>query len=219
MKKIILILVALIRYTALFAQSAAGDPVIMTINGKPVPRSEFEYSYNKNNGADVIDKKTVAEYADLFINYKLKVCAALDARLDTVKAFRDEYTMYRDQQIRPTMVSDADVLTEARKAYDRAKEQIGPKGLVQPAHILIRLSTQASQAEQDKVKARVDSVYRALKGGADFAELAKKVSDDKGSAVRGGLLPWIATGQTLPEFEEAAFAYHPDERAQATRAV
>ena len=102
MKKIILILVALIQYTALFAQSAAGDPVIMTINGKPVPRSEFEYSYNKNNGADVIDKKTVAEYADLFINYKLKVCAALDARLDTVKAFRDEYTMYRDQQIRPT---------------------------------------------------------------------------------------------------------------------
>ena len=214
MKKIILILVALIQYTALFAQSAAGDPVIMTINGKPVPRSEFEYSYNKNNGADVIDKKTVAEYADLFINYKLKVCAALDARLDTVKAFRDEYTMYRDQQIRPTMVSDADVLAEARKAYDRAKEQIGPKGLVQPAHILIRLSTQASQAEQDKVKARVDSVYRALKGGADFAELAKKVSDDKGSAVRGGLLPWIATGQTLPEFEEAAFALQTGQMSQ-----
>ena len=45
----------------------------MTINGQPVSRSEFEYSYNKNNAEGVIDKKTVEEYVDLFINYKLKV--------------------------------------------------------------------------------------------------------------------------------------------------
>ena len=54
-----------------FAQS--GDPVIMTIAGQPVHRSEFEYSYNKNNAEGVIDKKTVDEYVDLFINYKLTI--------------------------------------------------------------------------------------------------------------------------------------------------
>ena len=43
----------------------------MTINGQPVSRSEFEYSYNKNNAEGVIDKKSVDEYVDLFINYKL----------------------------------------------------------------------------------------------------------------------------------------------------
>ena len=53
------------------------DPIIMTINGLPVSRSEFEYSYNKNNTEGVIDKKSVDEYVDLFINYKLKVQAAL----------------------------------------------------------------------------------------------------------------------------------------------
>jgi peptidyl-prolyl cis-trans isomerase SurA len=58
--------------TVAFAQD---DPVIMTINGQPVNRSEFEYSYNKNNSDGVIDKKTVEEYVDLFINYKLKVAA------------------------------------------------------------------------------------------------------------------------------------------------
>ncbi len=214
MKKTILSLFVFVQYTALFAQSFIADPVIMTINGQAVPRSEFEYSYNKNNGADVIDKKTVEEYADLFINYKLKVCAALAARLDTAKAFRDEYLMYRDQQVRPTMVTDADVLVEARKLYDRAKEQIGPKGLVQPAHILLKLSTKATQAEQDKTKARIDSVYRALKGGADFGEMAKKVSDDKGSAARGGLLPWIGPGQTFTEFEEAAYALEKGQMSQ-----
>ena len=62
-----------------FAQ--ATDPVIMTINGKQVLRSEYEYSYNKNNSEDVIDKKSVDEYVDLFVNYKLKVQAALEAHL------------------------------------------------------------------------------------------------------------------------------------------
>ena len=154
MKKLVITFIALAQCVAVLPQQKA-DPVIMTINGQPVPRSEFEYSYNKNNGEDVIDKKTVAEYADLFINYKLKVCAALAAHLDTAKSFRDEYTMYRDQQVRPTMVTDADVEAEARKVYDRAKEQIGEQGLIQPAHILIQLSTKATQAEQDKAKARI----------------------------------------------------------------
>ena len=56
----------LVSSTFVFAQTS--DPVVMTINGVPVPRSEFEYSYNKNNGADVIDKKSVDESVDLFIN-------------------------------------------------------------------------------------------------------------------------------------------------------
>jgi len=216
MKKfLITILLALVQYAALMAQSPVSDPVIMTINGTPVPRSEFEYSYNKNNGDDVIDRKSVEEYAELFINYKLKVCEALAARLDTMKSFRDEYTMYRDQQVRPTMVTDADVLEEARKVYSRAKEQIGSRGLILPAHILIRLSTQATQAEQDKAKGRIDSVYRALKGGADFADLAKAVSDDKGTAVRGGQLPyWVGPGQTFKEFEDVAYTLQTDQMSQ-----
>lgn len=190
MKKIALSLIALLQCVVLLAQNS--DPIVMTINGKAVSRSEFEYSYNKNNGADVIDKKTIDEYVDLFINYKLKVCAALDARLDTMKSFRDEYTMYRDQQIRPTMVTDADVLSEALNVYNRAKERIGSKGLILPAHILIRVPTQSTLVEQNSAKSRIDSVYRAIKGGADFAELAKTVSDDKGTGGRGGVLPyWV----------------------------
>ena len=53
--------------TQMHAQTA--DPVIMTIAGKPVLRSEFEYSYNKNNSEGVIDKKTVDEYVPLFVDY------------------------------------------------------------------------------------------------------------------------------------------------------
>lgn len=190
---------------------AQSDPVVMTVAGVDVPRSEFEYSYNKNNGEGVVDKKTVEEYVDLFVNYKLKVAAALDAKLDTMSSFRQEYAMYRDQQVRPTMVTDADVLARAQRIYDRTKEAIGSRGLVRPAHILLALSTQATQQEQDRAKQRIDSVYNALKAGADFGELARKVSDDTRSAQDDGLLPWLGPSQAIKEFEDVAYSLQTGE--------
>ena len=201
---------------ALLAVSASAqqDPVVMTVNGVDVPRSEFEYSFNKNNSDGVIDKKSVDEYVDLFVNYKLKVAAAMDEKLDTLSSFKQEFAMYRDQQVRPTLVTDAEVLAEARKAYDRTKEAIGPRGLILPAHIFLRLSTKATAQEQEKVRQRADSVWRALKAGADFAELAGKVSQMSRTASRGGTIGWMQPNQTYPEFEDAAYALQPGEFSQ-----
>ena len=209
--------IALSLFAAITSQQTlaqSSDPTVMTINGVPVSRSEFEYSYNKNNGEGVIDQLSVDEYVTLFINYKLKVAAALDARLDTLSSFRQEYAMYRDQQVKPTMVTDAEVLTEARLMYDRTKAMIGNRGLVRPAHILLKLSTKATAQQQEIIKQRIDSIYNALQGGADFAEMAKKVSDDSGSADRGGELPWIAPSQTLKEFEDVAYSLAPGQMSK-----
>ncbi len=199
-------------FSSVAAQTA--DPVIMTINGQPVLRSEFEYSYNKNNSEGVIDKKTIDEYVDLFINYKLKVAAALDARLDTLTSYKNEFAQYRDQQIRPSLVTDADIEAEAKRIYESTKTSIGPDGLVLPAHIFLHVGQKATQEEQDKAKQRIDSVYNALKKGADFAELAQKVSQDMGSARNGGQIGWIQRNQTLKEFEEAAFALKAGEMSK-----
>ena len=79
------------------AHAQQNDPTIMTINGQPVSRSEFEYSYNKNNSEGVIDKKSVADYVDLFINYKLKAAAASDAMTDSLRSLKSESRSYRDQ--------------------------------------------------------------------------------------------------------------------------
>ena len=187
------------------------DPVIMVVNGDPVTRSEFEYSFNKNNSEGVIDKKSVEEYVDLFINYKLKVAAALDAKYDTLQSFKLEFAQYRDQQVMPAFVTDADMEAEAHKIYDQTVEQIGPDGLIQCAHILITAKQQAPQSEWDAAKVRIDSIYQALKNGANFAELAKKVSQDPGSAREGGLLPFVQRGRLVKEFEDAAYALQPGE--------
>lgn len=203
---------ALLFGVAAFAQ--ANDPVIMTINGAPVLRSEFEYSYNKNNSEGVIDKKTVEEYVDLFVNYKLKVVAAIDAKFDTLTSFKNEFAQYRDQQVRPTIITDADVDAEALKIYENTKNSIGERGLIRPAHIFLMLRQQASQADVDKAKVRIDSIYKALQGGADFEELAKTLSQDPGSARDGGLLPWIGPNQTLKEFEDQAYALNVGEMSK-----
>ncbi|MBR6320978.1 MAG: peptidylprolyl isomerase [Prevotella sp.] len=183
-----------------------GDPIIMTINGTDVPRSEFEYSYNKNNSEGVIDKKSVEDYVDLFINYKLKVLAALDAHYDTLQSYKDEFAQYRDQQVMPMLVTDADMEAEAHKIYDQTVERIGPDGLIKTAHILISCKQQAPKEEWDAAKVRIDSIYQALQQGADFADLATRLSQDPGSAPKGGELPYVQHGQLVKEFEEAAFA-------------
>lgn len=197
------------------AAQAQNDPVIMTINGQPVTRSEFEYSYNKNNSEGVIDKKSVDEYVDLFVNYKLKVAAAIEAGIDTTASFKNEFAQYRDQQIRPYIITDADVTEEARRIYDRTQRQVDSLGgLIKPSHILLRLDQKASQEQQNRAKIRIDSIYNALKAGADFATLARKCSDDKGTAVDGGQLPWVQPGQTVTEFEKAAYALRKGEISQ-----
>ena len=198
--------------SALVAQTT--DPIIMTVAGVDVPRSEFEYSYNKNNTDGVIDRKSVEEYVELFVNYKLKVQAALDERLDTTTAFRQEFAQYRDQQVLPTFVTDADMLAEAHKVYDQTKENIGPDGLVSAAHILILTPQKATEEQQRDAKRRIDSIYTALKAGADFETLAKQVSQDPGSARRGGLLGWFSRHQMIKEFEDAAFALQPGQMSE-----
>ena len=195
--------------------NAQNDPVVMTINGHPVTRSEFEYSYNKNNSETVVDKKSVDEYVDLFINYKLKVQAAMDAGIDTTKSFRSEFLLYRNQQIRPSFINNTDIENEAWKIYKATQTRVDSLGgLVRPAHILVGLRQNAPADAQAKVKERIDSIYNALQGGADFAELARKCSDDRRSAVEGGLLPWLQKGQTLKEFEDVIFSLKKGEMSK-----
>ncbi|MBR0201910.1 MAG: peptidylprolyl isomerase [Bacteroidaceae bacterium] len=181
------------------------DPIVMRVAGYDVTRSEFEYNYNKNNTDGVIDKKTVAEYAELFVNYKLKVQAAKDIHLDTLTSFKKEFRTYRDQQIRPLLVPEGAEEAEVRKYYDAQAKRVGDSYMILPAHIFLPVQQQAAPEVQAKAHERIDSIYKALQGGADFAELAKKHSEDRMTAPRGGVIQWLGPKDFLPVLDSVAY--------------
>src|SRR5205085_2435953 len=75
------------------------------------------------------------------------------------------------------------------------------------AHILINAAKDAPAADREKAKAKAESLLaEARKNPAGFAELAKKNSDDTGSAARGGDLDFFGRGAMVKPFEDAAFA-------------
>lgn len=307
MKKIVLSLV-LVSLSLVQLFSLTDDPTIMTINGKRVPLSEFTYIYNKNNSNNVVEKKTLDEYVDMFVDFKLKVEEALSLQMDTLPTFKNELNTYRMQlgeqyltdqnkqealleeayqrtkeeveayhilvQI-PATGTSADTLAayqKAMKIYERANKEdfetlarevsddprvgqfggyvgwitalrtpypfettayntpvgevakpirtfIGyhiikvtgrrpSPGKFKVAHILL-LDNRSDATSSQKNKQRIDSIYDALKEGASFGKLAKKLSQDPGSAMKEGELPWFGSGEMIPLFEKTAFALTP----------
>lgn len=185
---------------------AQDDPVLMTINGKQVTRSEFEYSYNKNNTEGVIDKKSVEEYVPLFIDFKLKVAAAEDAKYDTLTSVIKDLRSYKEQMVLPTIVDKDFIEREAKATYDNTAARFAGQDILTASHILVLMRQDATDAQQRAAKQRIDSIYNAIQNGADFATLAKQCSDDKASAVKGGRLGQFGKGMMIPDFENAVYA-------------
>ena len=103
-------------------------------------------------------------------------------------------------------ISDA----QLRAAYSASMDNFRVPERVHARHILIK-TVDKSDAEKKQLLAKAQDVLKQLKGGADFAELAKKYSDDTGTAPKGGDFDWFVKGQMVPEFEKAAFSMKPKE--------
>jgi peptidyl-prolyl cis-trans isomerase SurA len=283
------------------------DEVLMTINDRKITVGEFERIYNKNNSNPSIEKQTVDEYLELFINFKLKVIEAEERGMDTTAAFLREFNGYKKQLARPYLSDKAEQEVLVQEAFKRAQTDIHAshilirldetatpedtlkayekimkirnriesgedfstvakatsedpsvqanggdigwftvfrmiypfetvayntppgrvsmpvrtrfgyhiikvhekrpaEGEVRVAHIMVMTPESMSDADKIRAKEKIDNLYDSLKSGKDFAGLAKKYSEDRGSASNGGELPWFGTGRMVPEFEDAAFA-------------
>lgn len=113
----------------------------------------------------------------------------------------------------PTGVS-ADAVKEY---YEKNTSAYSSPERVDVSHILLRLAEDAPAAEVEKAKARLEALLAELKKGADFAELARKNSEDTMSAPNGGQVGMVARGDTVPPFEEAAFALKDGEVSAPVR--
>lgn len=184
-----------------FAAQKNNDPVVMTVGGIDVPRSEFEYLYNKNSQQQVGDQ-SIDEYAGMFSLYKMKVAAALEAGIDTTEAFRNEFRGYRSELAAPYLTDSASIKKFMLEDYDRAAEE------VEAIHIMLFKNRDYRFNRQLPV--RLDSIRDVIENkGGDFADLAARFSQDRGSASKGGNMGFIRAASFPYEFETAAWTLAP----------
>jgi peptidyl-prolyl cis-trans isomerase D len=101
--------------------------------------------------------------------------------------------------------------SDLRTYYSDHQDQYRVPEEVQVSHILIKTPAAGADGKVDdkaveEARKKAEDVLKQLKAGAKFEDLAKKYSDDPGSAKKGGDLGWIGRGRTVPEFEKAAFS-------------
>src|SRR5215467_7450366 len=97
---------------------------------------------------------------------------------------------------------------ELQDRYNRDIDQYNVANRVHAQHILF-MTVGKTDAEVDEIRKKAEDVLKQAKKGAKFDELAKKYSEDPGSKEKGGDLGWLVQGQTVPEFEKAAFSLQP----------
>ena len=177
----------------------------------------------------VSDKEARAEYARKNEKIGLQYIAFSDKDFAskvnkdpaTVKAYfeknRAEFRIPEKRDFNLIVGSVADFMpsvhitdAELQKRYQDNLDSYRVPERVDVRHILIK--TQGKPKDQwPQLKAKAETILKELQHGGDFAQLAKKNSEDPGSAEKGGELGWITKGQTVPNFEKAAFSLKPGE--------
>ena len=155
------------------AQNKLDNKVLMTIADEQVSVKEFMDVYSKNNvNNEVIDKKSLEEYLDLYINFKLKVKEAEFLKMDTAKAFKKELEGYRKQLAKPYFTNDEVSEALLQEAYNRKMKD------VRASHILLMLDKDAAPADTLKVYNRAMDLHKRILAGEAFAAVAEKESED-----------------------------------------
>lgn len=177
------------------------DPVIMTVDGKPVHKSEFLQIYLKNNDAPRYDKEALDEYMDLFVKFKLKVAEAEALGYDTIPKLMRELNGYRKQLALPYLIDSTKNEELIKEAYERMKTE------VRASHILIRVESNASPDDTLAAYNRLMSLKKRIEKGEDFASVArsKMGSEDPSAANNGGDLGYFTAFQMVYPFEEKAY--------------
>lgn len=184
----------------------------IALEGIFVPPTEVEQEFRRRN------ERIKIEYIALMPE---RLRSQVTATTEELKAYFNSnragftYPEKRSFQILvsdPARMAASITIPEAtlKQLYDSQKDRFRVNERVRGRHILLK-TTGKSKEEVAKIQAKAEGLLKQVKGGADFAEIAKKNSEDEGSAVRGGDLGWFERGQMVKPFEQAAFSLKPNE--------
>ena len=172
-----------------------------------IPDPALDQEYRRRN--DKVKLAVVSFTADSF----RKDATASDADIASYfAAHTADFKIPEKRKIRYLLI-DVDALrakvvvpaADVERAYNNSIEQYSTPEQVRASHILFKTEGKDDAA----VKAKAEEVLKQAKAGADFAELAKKYSEDESSAKNGGDLDYFGKGRMVPEFDQVAFTLQP----------
>ena len=194
---------------------------LMRINGKAVSAEEFLYIYEKNNQEGALDPKTMEEYLDMFINFKLKVAEAESQGIDTTEAFKKELKGYRAQATPKYLQDKAAMDSLVEMSYRHMSKDR------RAAHIAIQCPANADSAKTAEALALITDAYERVTVGKvkierkkvkgkwreiekrqpveAFADVARELSTDPSVQETGGELGWITPFRYVYPLEEAVY--------------
>ena len=213
MKKVLLSIILLAGAMVGFAQE---DKVLMTINGEPVMLSEFLYIYEKNNQETSLEKKSMTEYLDLFINFKLKVTEAIAQGVDTTEAFKKELAGYRAQATPKYMQDHEAIDSLVTLSYNRQAN------VRRAAHIAVQCGADADSVAEAEALAKINLARERVTTGVEkkvkkgrkwitvrepeaFADVAREMTEDPSGKENGGELGWVQVFRYVYAFEDAVY--------------
>src|SRR5690554_416277 len=181
--------------------SQKGNPVVMTVNGEGVTKSEFLQVYLKNNESPKYDKESLDEYMELYKKFKLKVAEAEALGYDTIPSLVRELEGYKEQLAQPYLIDSEKTSELIDEAYERMKYE------VKASHILITLRADASPADTLKAYNKALALKKRIDKGEDFGAVAsgKGGSEDPSAVENKGDLGYFTAFQMVYPFETAAY--------------
>jgi peptidyl-prolyl cis-trans isomerase SurA len=199
MKRFIWInLVILALFSNTFAQPK--EEILFSVGNESVSKAEFERIYLKNNQmVEESDRKSIEEYFDLFVIYKLKVAEAKAQGLHNSESFKQELNGYRKQLVQPYFIDKDTEQRIIKQAYERMKYEINA------SHILIAVPENASPADTARLFDKIIKIRERILKGESFDAVARATSDDPSVKNNGGMLGYFTAFQMVYPFENAVY--------------
>jgi peptidyl-prolyl cis-trans isomerase SurA len=193
-------------FYSLSATAQSADPILFTVQNKPVYVSEFNYIYSKNNQEKAdYSEASLKDYLDLYVRFKLKVQKARDMKLDTLGVLKSELEGYR-KQLAKSYLEDREVTDKlVHEAFERMQQDINI------SHIFTAVDRNASPADTLAAFLKSNNIARTLRNGGNFDQIAADSSDEKTARTNKGKIGFITA--MLPDgyyaLEKAIYAAKP----------
>jgi peptidyl-prolyl cis-trans isomerase SurA len=190
---------------------SAGAQALVQYGSYSISKDEFLKAYNKNKAVVDDKEKAIREYVELYSNFKLKVKAAEELRLDTLPQIKFDVANFREQIVENYLSNDEGITRLVGEAFDRMQRD---------KHVYIYsapLTANASPEDTLKAYKAVNDLYAAVKSGGDGQAVIQAATANK-IALRSGDLGYI-TAFTIPyEYENIVYALKPGEVSKPYRA-